>query len=126
MATPNPVSESSSGEGIRNVPNSDSSLGDDPKCLDLSLNFFFINCCNILGLRSNFQSVENHLSSTISHLLFLTKTQLTEATDSSPFSVPSYFLNPHFRSKAECYVYVCNDLPCSRVHSLESSEFSTI
>ncbi|MPC41388.1 hypothetical protein E2C01_034978 [Portunus trituberculatus] len=42
-ATPNPASESPSGEGTRNVPRLDCSLIDDPKCLDASLNFFFIN-----------------------------------------------------------------------------------
>ncbi|MPC16165.1 hypothetical protein E2C01_008985 [Portunus trituberculatus] len=91
MATPNPASEFPSGEGTRNVPRSDCSLGGDLKCLDTSLDFFFINFCNIHGLRSNFQSVEHHLSSTKPHLLFLTETQLSEATDSSPFSVLSSF-----------------------------------
>ncbi|MPC38563.1 hypothetical protein E2C01_032072 [Portunus trituberculatus] len=109
MATPNPASQFLSGEGTRNVPRSDSFLNDDPKCLDTSLNFFFINFCNIRGLRSNFQSVEYHLSSTKPHLLFLTETQMSEATDITPFSVPSCFLYSHFRS-----------------NSLESSEFSTI
>ncbi|MPC35803.1 hypothetical protein E2C01_029239 [Portunus trituberculatus] len=51
MATPNPASESSFGEGTRNVPRSDSSLDDDAKCIDTSLNFFYINYCNIRGLR---------------------------------------------------------------------------
>ncbi|MPC88504.1 hypothetical protein E2C01_083410 [Portunus trituberculatus] len=64
MATPNPASESPSGEGTKNVPISDCSLVGDPKYLETSLNFFFINFCNIRGLRSNFQSVEHHLSST--------------------------------------------------------------
>ncbi|MPC41041.1 hypothetical protein E2C01_034621 [Portunus trituberculatus] len=62
---------------------------DDPKCLDTSLNFFFINFCNIRGLRSNFPSVENHLSSSKPHLLFLTETQLSEAIPSSPFGFDS-------------------------------------
>ncbi|MPC22823.1 hypothetical protein E2C01_015851 [Portunus trituberculatus] len=66
--------------------------------------FFFINFYNIRSLRSNFQSVEHHLSSTKSHLLFLTKTQVSEAIDSSSFSVPSYFLYPQFCSKAGCYI----------------------
>ncbi|MPC13361.1 hypothetical protein E2C01_006093 [Portunus trituberculatus] len=126
MATPNPASKSPSGEGSRNVPRSDYPLGDDPKCFDTSLNIFFINFCNNRDLRSNFQSVEHHLSFTKPHFLFLTETQLSEATDSSPFSVPSYFLSPHFRSKAGCCVYVRNDLTCSRARALESSEFSTI
>ncbi|MPC93181.1 hypothetical protein E2C01_088303 [Portunus trituberculatus] len=49
MATPNPASEFPSGEGTRNVPRSDCSLVGDPKCLDTSLNFYFINFCNIRG-----------------------------------------------------------------------------
>ncbi|MPC18423.1 hypothetical protein E2C01_011308 [Portunus trituberculatus] len=48
---------------IRNVPRSDCSLGGDLKCFETSLDFF-INFCNISGLRSNFQSVEHHLFST--------------------------------------------------------------
>ncbi|MPC38951.1 hypothetical protein E2C01_032469 [Portunus trituberculatus] len=47
MATPNPASESPSGEGTGNIPRSDSSLNDDPKCLDTSLNLFYIKFCNI-------------------------------------------------------------------------------
>ncbi|MPC54811.1 hypothetical protein E2C01_048738 [Portunus trituberculatus] len=137
MANPNPASESPSGEGTKNVPTSDCSLDDDPKCLDTFLNLFYINFCNIRDLSSNFQSVEHHLSSTKPHL-FLTKTQLSEATDSSPFLVPSYFLYFHFRSKTGCCVqslaplfnpgcvYVRNDLAYSHAHALESSEFSTI
>ncbi|MPC57119.1 hypothetical protein E2C01_051093 [Portunus trituberculatus] len=46
MATPNPA-QSPSREGTRNVPRSDSSLDNDPKCLDTSLNFSYINFCNI-------------------------------------------------------------------------------
>ncbi|MPC12805.1 hypothetical protein E2C01_005515 [Portunus trituberculatus] len=117
MATP--ASESPSGEGTRTVPRSNCSLSDDPKCLDTSISFFFINFCNIRSLGSNFQYVEHHLFATKPHLL-------SEATDSSPFSVPSYFLCSHFRSKAGCCVYVSNDLTCSHAHALESSEFATI
>ncbi|MPC59382.1 hypothetical protein E2C01_053401 [Portunus trituberculatus] len=124
---PNPDSEFPSGEGTRNVPRLDSSLNNNPKCLDTSLNFFFINFCNIHGLRSNFQSVEHHFSSTKPPHLFLTETQLSEANDSSPFfSVPSYFLYSHFHSKAGCCIYVRNNFTCSRAHTLEPSEFSTI
>ncbi|MPC85353.1 hypothetical protein E2C01_080123 [Portunus trituberculatus] len=126
MGTPNHASESSSEEGTKNIPRSDASLSDDYKCLDTSFNFFYINFCNIRGLRSNFQSVEHHLSSTIPHLLFLTETQQSEVTDSSSFSVPSYFLYSHFRSKVGCCFFVRNDLTCSRAHALQSSEFSTI
>ena len=48
------------------------------------------------------------------------------ATDSCPFSVLSYFLNPHFQFKAGCCIYVRNDITCSHAHNLESSQFSTI
>ena len=87
--------------------------------------------CNILSLLLSsltftFQSVEHHLSSTKPHLLFLTETQLSVTTDSNPFSVSSYFLYPHFQSKAGCCVYVHNNITCSRAHNLESAEFSTI
>ena len=126
MATSNPASESPPGEGTINVPRTDRSLGGDSRCLDTSSNFFYIHFCNIRGLRSNFQSVEYHLSSAKPHLLFLTETQVSEATDSSPYSVSSYYLYPHFRFKAGCCVYVRNDITCSRAHFLESSEFSTI
>ncbi|MPC49266.1 hypothetical protein E2C01_043064 [Portunus trituberculatus] len=70
-------------------------------------------------------SPEHHFSSTKPHLLFLPETHLSEATDSNLFSVPSYFLYPHIRSKAGCCIYVRNDLTCSRAHALESSVFST-
>ncbi|MPC41609.1 hypothetical protein E2C01_035210 [Portunus trituberculatus] len=125
MATPNPALESPSAEGTRNVPKLDCSLGANLKCLYTSLNFLYINFCNIRSLRSNFQSLEHHLSSTKPHLLFLTKTQLSEATDSSLFSVPSYFLYPHFSCKDGCCIYVRSNLTCSHAHALESSEFST-
>ncbi|MPC47932.1 hypothetical protein E2C01_041692 [Portunus trituberculatus] len=69
--------------------------------------------------------MEHHLSSTKPHLLFLIETQLSEATDSSPFSIPSYFLYSHFCSKAACCIYVHNDLTCSHAHALESFKFST-
>ncbi|MPC21850.1 hypothetical protein E2C01_014852 [Portunus trituberculatus] len=74
MLTPNPASESPSEEGNINVPRSDFSSNSDPKCLDTSLNLLFIHLYNIPCLKSNFQSVEHHLSSTKPHL-FLTETQ---------------------------------------------------
>ncbi|MPC44140.1 hypothetical protein E2C01_037804 [Portunus trituberculatus] len=83
MVTPNPASESLSGDGATNVPRSDSSLKNYPKYLDTFLNFFYISFCNIHILRSNFQSVKHHRSSTKPHL-FLTETLLSEATDRSP------------------------------------------
>ncbi|MPC52708.1 hypothetical protein E2C01_046584 [Portunus trituberculatus] len=46
MATPNPASESPSVERTTNVPMSDCCFIGDTKCLNTSLNFFFINFCN--------------------------------------------------------------------------------
>ncbi|MPC58578.1 hypothetical protein E2C01_052585 [Portunus trituberculatus] len=69
---------------------------------------------------------QNTASPLLNLIFFSSLKQLSEATDSSPFSVPSYFLYPHFCSKAGCCIYVCNNLTCSRAHTLESSEFSTI
>ncbi len=126
MAKESVASESPSGEGTTNVPISDGPLGDDYRCLDTSSNFPYINFCNIRGLRSKFQSVDHHLSSAKPHLLFLTETQVSVTTDSSPVSVPSYFLYSQFQTKAGCCVYVRDDITCSRAHNLESSEFSTI
>ena len=61
-----------------------------------------------------------------SYIFFSSLKDVSQATDSNPFSVPSYYLYPHFRSKAGCCVYVRNDLTYSRAHALESSEFSII
>ncbi|MPC37375.1 hypothetical protein E2C01_030849 [Portunus trituberculatus] len=110
MATSTSASEPPSGEETINVPRSDYFIGVIPKCFDTSLNFFLINFCNIRGLRYSFQSVEHHLSSTKPHLL-LTETQVSEATDSIPFSVPFYFLYSRFcskeSSKAEVLLAFC-------------------
>ena len=125
-ATTHPASESPSEEGIANVPRSDCPSADDLGCLDTSSNNCTLEFCNIRGLRSNFQSVEHQLSSTKSHFLFLTETQLSVTTDSSPFSVPSYLLYFNFQFKAGWCAYVRNDITSSRAHNLESSEFSTI
>ncbi|MPC73558.1 hypothetical protein E2C01_067892 [Portunus trituberculatus] len=63
MTTQNPASVSPLGRDQKS-PQVGLPLVDDPKCLDIFLNFFFINFSNIRGLTSNFQSVEYHLSST--------------------------------------------------------------
>ena len=126
IGSQHPVQEFLSGEGTTNVPRSDCSFDNDLECLDTSSYTFSLDFCNIRCLRSNFQSVEHSLSSIKPHLLFLTETQLSVTTDSSPFSVPCYFLYPHFQSKAGCCTYVCNNITCSRAHNLEFSEFSTI
>ncbi|KAL7640504.1 UNVERIFIED_CONTAM: hypothetical protein RMT77_008779 [Armadillidium vulgare] len=87
---------------------------------------FFINFCNIRGLFTNFPFVEHHLSSSRPHLLFLTETQVSECSDSGPYSVSSYCLYPQFSAKGGCCAYVRNDVLCSRVSNLDSSEFSTL
>ncbi len=127
MASFSFASESSSRRGIINVPRPDPTPGDDPtRCRGSFFHSFSIHFCNIRGLRSNFHSVEHHFSSSKPRLLFLTNTQVSEATDSNLYSVLSYFLYPQFHSKAGCCVYVRNDITCSRAHQLDSSEFSTI
>ncbi|MPC91206.1 hypothetical protein E2C01_086225 [Portunus trituberculatus] len=55
-----------------------------------------------------------------------TPTTPAQATNSSSFSVPSYFFYSHFRFKAGCCFSVHNDLTCSRAHALQSVEFSAI
>ncbi|MPC57526.1 hypothetical protein E2C01_051507 [Portunus trituberculatus] len=99
MATPNPASECPSWEGTRNVPKLDCSVDGDHKYLDTFLNFSYINFSNICSLRSNFQSVEHHLSSTKPYLLFLT--ELSQAPDSCLFSVLSYILYLIFNPKLD-------------------------
>jgi exonuclease III len=104
---------------------SNGSVVDLPTCSG-ARSSFFINFCNVRGLDSNFLFVEHHLSSSKPHLLFLTETQMSELADSNPFSVDSYCLYTQFSSKGGCCAYVRNDVTCSRVSNLESSEFSTL
>ena len=78
------------GGGTINSPRSASLHGNDSACLDTS-QLFYLNFCNIRGLSSNFQSVEHHLLSAKPHLLFLTETQVSEHTDSIPYSVSLIF-----------------------------------
>ena len=82
MASQHPASESPSGKWTTNVRRLDCPSADDLMCLDTSSNTFTLDFCNIHGLRSNFQSVEHHPSSTKPHLLFLTETQLSVTTES--------------------------------------------
>ena len=63
-----PASESPFGEETTDVPMSDCPSTDDLGCLDTSSNNSTLDFCNIRGLRSNFQSMEHHLSSTKPHL----------------------------------------------------------
>ncbi|MPC33157.1 hypothetical protein E2C01_026501 [Portunus trituberculatus] len=73
MTTPNPASESLSGEGTRKVPRSDCSLGGNLKCLDTSLDFFFINFCNICVYlspnSSDYCKFFDYLTSKVEHIL---------------------------------------------------------
>ena len=122
MACINLASETP-GDGSMNSP---VGCPSSPRCHGPLPDTLFINFCNIRGLRSNFESVEHHLFSLKPHLLFLTETQVSEHSDCNRFSIPSYFLYPHFRAKGGCCVYVRNDLTCSRVPELDSPEFSTL
>src|ERR1700755_743886 len=87
---------------------------------------FFINFCNTRSLHSNLHFVEHHLSSKRPHLLFLTETQMFDRSDNKPYSVFYYCLYLQFSAKGGCCAYVRNDVVCSRVSNLESSEFSTL
>ena len=109
-----------------NVSRSDCPSVDNLGCLDNSFSTISLDFSNMRRLRSNFQSMEQDLSSNKRYPLFLTETQLSVTTDSSSFSVPSYFLYPHFQSKAGCCAYVRNDITCSSAHNLESLELSII
>ncbi|KAL7632739.1 UNVERIFIED_CONTAM: hypothetical protein RMT77_016940 [Armadillidium vulgare] len=121
-STPSPITTwelVASGDGVGATKTS------MPACPD-ARSSFFINFCNIRGLFTNFHFVEHHLSSSRPHLLFLTETQVSECSDSKPYSVSSYCLYPQFSAKGGCCAYVRNDFVCSRVSNLESSEFSTL
>src|ERR1700755_518715 len=87
---------------------------------------FFINFCNIRGLFTNFHFFEHNLSSSRPHHLFLTETQVFGCSDSKPYSVSSYCLYSQFSAKGGCCANVRNNVVCSRVSNLESSEFSTL
>ncbi len=90
MASFNFASESPFGKGTRNVLRPDQTPGDDPtRRSGNSSNSFSIHFCNIRGLRPNFHSVEHHLLSSKPHLLFLTETQVSRATDMNLYSIPS-------------------------------------
>src|SRR6201990_2961720 len=49
----------------------------------------FLNFCNIFGLFPNLHFVIHHLTSSRPYLLFLTETQVSECSESKPFSVSS-------------------------------------
>ncbi|MPC22980.1 hypothetical protein E2C01_016012 [Portunus trituberculatus] len=123
MTTPNPASECPSREGTRNVPRSDSFRDNDPRCLDTSLNYFYIKFYKIRGLRSDFQSVKHHLSSTKPHL-FLTKTQLlTVAPSLFPPTFSILIFVPKLDVAQRLNLLLC---PCSRIfrvfHHLTSTQ----
>ncbi|MPC62823.1 hypothetical protein E2C01_056913 [Portunus trituberculatus] len=126
MATQQQASESPPWKRTRIVPRSDSSPDNNPECFDNSFNFFYINFYNIRGLRDLIFNLWNTTSPLLNLIFFSSSKQFSEANDSSPFSVLSYFLCSYFRSKAGCCVYVRNDLTCSRAHAHESSQISTI
>lgn len=83
--------------------------GEQMGCLDTSSKFLNVNLCNIRGLRSNYQSVEPHLSFKY-HFLFLTDNQVSEVTDTNKFSASSHLFYPHFKTNVGCSISVCNDI----------------
>lgn len=80
------------GEETTNVHRPDSTLDDDPQGVlrapQTFFDIFFVNFCNIRYLHFNFQCVEHNQSSTNPHL-FLTKTQVLEATGCNLYPVSS-------------------------------------
>ena len=126
IASPDPASGSSSGEWSTKVSRSDCPSANDFGFHFTSSHIFPLYFCNIRGFRYSFQYVEQHPSSTNPYFLFLTETQCSVTTDSSPFAVPSYFLYRHFQSKAGSFAYVRNDITCFRANNLESSDYSNI
>ncbi|MPC41444.1 hypothetical protein E2C01_035035 [Portunus trituberculatus] len=93
MVPPNPASEFPSGEGTRNVPRSDCPLVSEPKCLNTSLNFFYINFCNIRTGCCVY--VRNDLTCSRAHAL-----------ESTEFSTIWLRLNSHSQTKFICVVYL--------------------
>lgn len=76
----------------------------DLECLDTSYNFLYINLCNILSFRSNFQF---EVPQVPFHFFFLTETEVFAAPDGSIFPVPSYFPFTHFQADICCeYVHL--------------------
>ncbi|MPC45708.1 hypothetical protein E2C01_039414 [Portunus trituberculatus] len=88
MATLNHALESLSGEGTKNVPRTDSSLNNDPKCLDTSLNFFYSNFATFADLDLIFNL--RNTTSPLLNLIFFSSPkhsclrQLTVAPSLSP------------------------------------------
>src|SRR6201990_748127 len=96
-STPSPITTwelVASGDGVGATKTS------MPACPD-ARSSFFINFCNIRGLFTNFHFVEHHIPSSRPPLLFLTETQVSECSDSKPYSVSSYCLYPQFSAKAD-------------------------
>lgn len=79
------------GEGTRNVSRLNHPQYDDMRCPIIFSSFLYTNFFNICTLRSNFQSIEHHISSKI-QLFFSLLRPRCQAMDSSPFSLPFYFI----------------------------------
>lgn len=67
-----------------------------------------------------------HLLNTSSPLCFSHGHRSEQQTESIPVSVSSYFLIPYFRAQSGCCTGVRNDLTCSVVPEIDSSEFNTL
>ena len=85
-----------------------------------------IDFCNIRGLKSNFISVEHHLTTNSPTLLLLSEVQLS--TDASPdlYQVSNYNLFTNFRSKRGVCAYSNINTPVARLVEYESHDFDII
>lgn len=113
MASNISASKSPSWERTKNVPRLYPTPGDNPTMCHDNSNSFFIDFCNICGLCSNFNSVENHFSFSKPYYFFSHWNLSFWATDSNLYFVPFYFLYYKFHSKAELdvvYVYPVTSL----------------
>src|SRR5678815_2168842 len=70
-----------------------------------------INFTNIRGLKSNFASVEFHLSNSNPNLLLLSETQMAKNSPSNSFNVSNYNLFHNFRLKGGVCAYVNMKIP---------------
>src|SRR5678816_4061400 len=86
----------------------------------------YINFTNIRGLKSNFASVEYHLTNSIPNLLLLSETQMAKNSSSNSFNVSNYNLFHNFRLKGGVCAYVNINTPVTRLVNLESPNFDAL
>jgi len=87
---------------------------------------FFADFCNIRGLKSNFVSVEHHLSLSSPDLLLLSETQLSKVASPDHYQISNYNLYSRFRSKGGVCAYCNTNTPIARLIDLESPDFDAL